>query len=374
MKTIALIPAYEPTRDFITLLKELVYTKYSIVVVDDGSGENYSEIFKEAEKYAYIISYKQNHGKGYALKTGLAYIAHNFDSPFIVVTLDSDGQHTVPDVLNVVEEAAHHPYSLTLGVRAFDDSTPARSRFGNTVTRFVYHLSTGTRVSDTQTGLRAFGSELLQFMLESKGDRYEYEMNVLLDCPEKNIGIYEVPIETVYMDKNSGSHFHTFRDSFLVYGRFLKFAASSMASFVIDYSLYSLLVWLLGGLGAAVAVPISNISARIVSAGANFSINKRYIFHNKDSVMKTGTQYFLLAACILAGNTLLLSFLVTGIGMNKFVAKIITELTFFTISFVVQRFWIFRKKSSQEQSPKLLRTEFPPHIERSESFAKSKKA
>lgn len=340
---IALVPAYEPTPAFPGLVKQLSESGFSVLIVDDGSGPDYRAIFQDARSYGTVLSYEQNQGKGHALKTGFSYLTAHHGSDGIIVTLDSDGQHTVADAWKVALRAARKPGSLTLGVRSFGAGTPARSRFGNHLTRAVYHLSTGQRVSDTQTGLRAFGTDLLPFLLEIPGERYEYEMNMLMECARREIPIQEEPIETIYLNGNSGSHFHKLRDSFLIYRNIGKFAASSLTGFAIDYSLYSLLVVLLGGLGTSVSVPLSNVSARIVSASANFAINKHFVFQSRDSVWKTGAQYFALAACILCGNTLLLSFLVNTLGFNKFAAKLVTELTFFTLSWLAQRFWIFRK-------------------------------
>ena len=347
-KQIALIPAYEPGQTLLPLLRALREAGFTVVVVDDGSGPAYASVFDEAGSLASVCSYFPNRGKGSALKTGFAWIEDHYGLDAVVVTLDSDGQHSVSDAVRVWQEAAAHPEALTLGVRRFGRGTPLRSRFGNTVTRLVYRLSTHQRVSDTQTGLRAFHMSMLPFFSGVEGDRYEYEMNVLLECPRWRIPIREVPIETIYLDRNSGSHFRTIRDSALVYGHFLRFAASSFTGFVVDYSLYSLLVWALAGLGPA-SVPVSNVTARVVSAGTNFAINKRFVFKNRDSVVKTGAQYFLLAACILAGNTLLLSFLVNTLGFNKYAAKIVTEVTFFTLSFLGQRFWIFRGRQPKKE-------------------------
>lgn len=344
--TIALIPAYEPTPAFPDLVRRLSESGVAVLVVDDGSGPAYHSIFQDAGAHATILAYERNQGKGHALKTGFSYLAAHYGADGVIVTLDSDGQHTVTDAWKVARRAMERPDALTLGVRSFGAGTPARSRFGNTVTRTVYRLSTGQRVSDTQTGLRAFGMKLLPFLLKTEGERYEYEMNVLMECPREGISIQEEPIETIYLNGNSGSHFHTFRDSYIIYENILKFAASSLTGFVIDYSLYSLLVVLLAGLGTTVSIPLSNVSARIVSASANFTINKYLVFKNGDSILKTGTQYFALAAGILCGNTLLLSFMVNTLGINEFAAKLVTELTFFTLSWLAQRFWIFRRHHS----------------------------
>jgi putative flippase GtrA len=213
---------------------------------------------------------------------------------------------------------------------------------GNAITRGVFRLSTGVRVWDTQTGLRAFDSTLLPIMQAVKGERYEYEMNMLLDCARMGIPIHETTIETVYINGNSGSHFNVLRDSALIYGEIFKFAASSFTGFLVDYGLYSLLVLTTAGLGTA-SVPLSNVTARIVSASVNFTINKKLVFKSDASALRTGAQYFALAACILCGNTFLLSWLVNGLGVNRFAGKIVTEITFFTISWFAQKFIIFKR-------------------------------
>jgi glycosyltransferase involved in cell wall biosynthesis len=267
-------------------LRNLSQSFFHTIVHSDGSGEKYADIFESVRPYAHILSHIVNKGKGCALKTGLLYILQN-SLTGVVVTVDADGQHTAGDAKKVAQQAAVNPDALTLGVRAFGPGTPARSYFGNIVTRLVYRLSTGRRVSDTQTGLRAFGTALAPVIADIGGDRYEYEMNVLMVCAQYKILFQEVAIETVYTDGNKHSHFRTIRDSVLIYGNIFKFAGSSLLAFALDYGLYSLLAVLTAGLGTAVSVPLSNIAARIVSAGTNFAVNKRYVFKNRGSVLKT---------------------------------------------------------------------------------------
>lgn len=340
---IALVPSYQPSRILVQLASELEAEGFKSIIVDDGSGEEYSKIFKEAEQYATVISHGENRGKGCALKTGLEYIHRRFAGKYTVVTLDSDGQHRVEDAVNIGEEAEKNPGFLVLGSRGFCGDVPLRSRFGNTVTRLVYKLSTGTAVQDTQTGLRAFDSKIMPFMLSVEGERYEYEMNVLLACSRNDIPIKEVEIETIYIDHNSASHFDTVKDSIRIYREIVKFAASSFTSFLVDYGMYSVLVVASAGLGTAVSVPLSNIAARVISSGVNFTLNRHLVFKSKERVGKSAFQYFSLVAFILLANTLLLSFLVDGLGADKFFAKILTEITFFTTSWIVQKHWIFKK-------------------------------
>lgn len=341
---IALIPAYEPERLMLSLLNEVRDTGLKAVVIDDGSGPAYSHIFKRASESAVVLTHPENYGKGHAIKTGLQYIQEHFSSHYTVVTMDADGQHQVSDAMRVCLAAERHPNSLILGSRQLKDNVPPRSRFGNTVTRCVYSLSTGIHVHDTQTGLRAFSAALIPSLLEIAGERYEYEMNVLLEFARREIPIEEIPISTIYIENNTGSHFDTLKDSYRVYKEIIKFSASSLVSFLMDYGLYSLLAILTGGLGTAASVTVSNIMARIASASVNYTINRKLVFKSEKNIWQSAIQYFVLAAAILLGNTLTLNVLVEQLGMNRYSAKLIVEILFFVLSWIVQRFFIFRNR------------------------------
>ncbi len=340
---IALIPAYEPTDILVTLAENISNKGIIPIIVDDGSGKDYADIFSRASEFAVVLKHKCNCGKGTALKTGLEYIKNKYSPESTVVTVDSDGQHRIEDMNNVLEKAEYSNNCLILGSRCFDGDVPLRSRFGNTVTRMIFRLSSGVYVRDTQTGLRAFRADMIPFLLSIEGSRYEYEMNMLLECAKRKIPIIEMDIQTVYFDNNSGSHFSTLRDSARIYANIIKFTLSSLLGFVVDYVMYSILSLATGGLGTAISVPLSNISARVISSGVNYSVNKHVVFKDKGNAFKTAFMYFFLAACILAGNTLILSLMVGKLGINRYFAKIVTEIIFFTLSWIVQRHIIFRK-------------------------------
>ena len=370
---IALIPAYEPDKKIKGLIDELIEKGFDIVVVDDGSGPDFAELFEELSRKATVLTHSENRGKGAALKTGLNYInkymayTESVLTPAgavtvsgrdaVIVTVDADGQHLPDDVRRVAEISAQRRDALVLGSRALSEDIPARSRFGNTVTRQVYSAATGIHIHDTQTGLRAFHRSLIPRLLKIEGDRYEYEINMLMQLASEGVPIIEERIETVYENNNSGSHFRTVRDSFRVYREILKFSASSLASFAIDYGMYALLLAVTGAAGIANNLIISNIGARLVSGTANYIMNKRLVFRSRTGFARSAAQYFLLAAFILAGNTIVLSTLAGTLGINRFAAKLITEVIFFAISWTVQKYVIFFREESDdtgsEQAPKL---------------------
>lgn len=364
-KYIALIPAYEPDEKILRLADELSEKGFDIVTVDDGSGPAYAELFSGLSQRATVLTHNENRGKGVALKTGLRFINEYMTytetvltksgamtvsgGDAVIVTVDADGQHLPDDVMRVAEIAAMRRDALVLGSRALDTEVPVRSRIGNTVTRHVYSAATGVQIHDTQTGLRAFHSSLIPRLLEIEGDRYEYEINMLMQLAAEGVPVIEERIETVYEDNNSCSHFRTVRDSLRVYKEILKFSASSLVSFVLDYGLYALLLAATGAAGIANGTVISNIGARLVSASANYTINKKMVFRSRTGFAKSAAQYFTLAALILAGNTVVLNTLVGTLGINSLIAKLLTEVLFFTISWTVQRYVIFHAEEDSRE-------------------------
>ncbi len=348
MKIIALIPAYEPEENMLDLLENIKKdTDMDIVVVNDGSSDACKDIFSKAKEFAKVLEHEVNKGKGRALKTGLNYINDNYRGEYIVVTMDADGQHTIEDALKICDLVKKSPDILVLGKRFFGEDVPLRSRLGNAMTRLVYKIATGVKVYDTQTGLRAFSYKLLPLMLEIKGERYEYEINVLMECSKNNIEIKEIDIATIYINNNSGSHFNVFKDSYRIYKEIFKFCAASIICFLVDYALYCIGLVFTVSLGKGLSTVVSNVFARIVSSVLNFTLNKKVVFKRKGNTLKLAISYFMLALCILAGNTIVLKMFVEVFNIDTKIAKLITELIFFIISWFIQKFLIFKKKEEE---------------------------
>lgn len=344
---IILIPAFQPQEPLIVSTNRLVADGYTVVVVDDGSGKQYRNIFDQLHKNIHFVRHEVNKGKGAALKTGFRYIQETFHD-FVIVTADADGQHNVDDVKKVADSYPAYAHTLLLGARAFEShDVPLRSKIGNIFTRKVFALITRQQLTDTQTGLRAFDESLTSFMIDISGERFEYEINVLLACSREDVPIVELPIQTIYENGNETSHFNPINDSLAIYGQIIKFASSSLLSFGLDYILFLFLLSFVGGGSSAGGVIFANIFARLVSASFNFTINRRLVFQHKDNVAKNALSYFLLAASILIGNTLLLTLLTSVFGIAPFVAKIMTEVVLFVASYYVQKNIIFNRKQSE---------------------------
>jgi glycosyltransferase involved in cell wall biosynthesis len=341
------IPAYQPSNQLVQLVYDVTGVGYEVLIVDDGSDTKFAPVWNALKDKATIIHHSGNQGKGAALKTAFQYLSDFVPSAGLIVTMDADGQHLPKDMEAVIETSAVNPHSLVLGGRQFDKTVPARSRFGNRITRAVFSAISKARVSDTQTGLRAFDRSLLGLMLEIPGERYEYEMNMLLQSGRQGIPILEVPIQTVYLDRqNSISHFDSVKDSVRIYKTIIKFISSSLLSFAIDYVAFLFLVLLTSPIPYHLI--ISNVGARIVSATVNYTLNKNAVFRGKKNVVQTLPQYALLAFGILCANSAILSFF-AGVGLTPHFAKLLTELVLFIISFSVQSLIIFKPKDSASQ-------------------------
>ncbi|MDU2258852.1 MAG: bifunctional glycosyltransferase family 2/GtrA family protein [Actinomyces sp.] len=346
-----LIPAYQPDARLPRLILELHRADPStkIVVVDDGSGQKFSDIFEaSATAGAHVISYEHNRGKGYALREGFTWIRDVAgDSPECVVTADADGQHTLNDIFRVGRTCTDTGKSV-LGVREFVGHVPARSRIGNTATSALFWLATGWKLKDTQTGLRAFPVALLPALLEVQGDRYEYELRVLLHLAKFRHPVTQIPIETIYEAGNPTSHFRPLQDSARIWAPLLKFAASSGVATIIDY----VLVLVLNALTGALFFPV--IAARLVSASVNFAMNRRVFEATGVPLRRSALRYAALAVAVIAGSYTMLAVL-TGIGMPLWIAKIIADTTMYLVSYSAQSRYVFAP--AQEQSAKVARHE-----------------
>lgn len=334
---VILIPAYKPDERLITLTRELVELGLSVQLVDDGGKEVYAQIFEACRELgAEVAVHAVNQGKGRALKTGINAALLKWPHLRGIVTADADGQHTVRDILRLIDAMDEHPDTLILGSREFTGDVPFKSRWGNRITRTVYALASGVSVRDTQTGLRALPRCALEAMIGIEGERYEYEMNVLLKLRDMKIGVYEVPIETIYINDNAGSHFNPVRDALRIYLVIFRYLFSSVTSFAVDYLLY----WLC--LGLKIAPVFSYALARIVSSQVNYHLNKYTVFSGRGGRYSM-VKYYVLAVVQGVIGAALVQFLPTVLPLSAAIIKIPVDVVLFSISYVIQRDYVFDK-------------------------------
>ena len=336
---IVLIPAYEPGISLIELTRALRATGLEVVVVDDGSGPEFAQIFDAiVDLGGEVLAHPANAGKGQALKSGFRYIGQHYAGQDVVCA-DCDGQHTVVDILRVATRLRRSAAAMVLGERTFAGDVPLRSRFGNSVSRTLFRVGTGMSLRDTQTGLRGYPASMLGWLQSVHGDRYDYELNLLLRAADAGMTIETVDISTVYLNDNESSHFRPVVDSARIYAPLLKFALSSITAFLIDTIALLALTAVTGSL------VLSVVGARVLSSSVNFAINRRVVFeHGREKPAVTaGWQYFALVIGLLGLNYLsLLSLQAAGLALLP--AKLLTELLLFAVSWAVQRRFVFTRR------------------------------
>ncbi|MDF2673914.1 MAG: hypothetical protein K0R09_2179 [Clostridiales bacterium] len=333
-----LIPSYEPGVQLLELIIKIKEKcSFDIIIVNDGSSKKYNEIFRQAEKLdCKVLTHERNFGKGHALKTGFDFIRAS-DESIGVVCADSDGQHLLEDILRVAKNVEEHKSCIVLGSRRFTGKVPLRSKLGNSITRIIFTLATGIDITDTQTGLRGYSIDMLSWLCNIPGERFEYEMNMLLKANDTGFKFHEVNIDTVYYKNNKSSHFHGIKDSAMVYLPILKFCASSLISSIIDFTLLLLIQYLTANLLAAVVV------SRVCSSIFNYTMNKNYVFHrDKNSNVKNSMlKYFILVIIVMFFNYSLIFTFNKMIGISLLISKLLAETTIFMFSYWSQRKFVF---------------------------------
>jgi putative flippase GtrA len=347
---IILIPAFEPGPRLVELVGSLLErdADIEVLLVDDGSGPEFDAVFAAASRAgAHAVHHPRNLGKGAALKTGIRQVLERWPDED-VITADADGQHTARDIVRVADElradAARGRSALILGCRDFRGTVPVRSRFGNAVSRGLFRIAAGWPASDTHTGLRGIPAALLPWLREVPGERFEYETEMLLRLRRAGYEAREIPIQTVYLERNASSHFRPLVDSLRVTLPLLLFAGSSLLAFLIDTVALLLLTSLTGWLVASI------VAARLLSASVNFAVNRRFVFERRGRAhaVRHALRYAVLAAALLASNIVWMDAL-TGMGLPLLAAKVITEAVLFVTSYQVQRRFVFGRAAQEAQ-------------------------
>jgi len=380
MKKVAIImPVLNPDHKMTDFTDSLLAAGFSdIIIVNDGSRGDTVHFFDEAAAHpeVTVLTHEVNMGKGRGLKTAFAYLAENCPDIDGAVTVDGDGQHDVASINSCLAKFEENPDAVIIGGRDFSGSdVPWKSRTGNTISKYVYRYAVGIRLNDTQTGLRVIPAAHFKRFSELKGDRYEYETNMLIAIANAKIPYYEIPIKTIYIDDNASSHFNVLKDSARIYAvvlsYFFKFILSSLSSWIIDIGVYWIVlaicvkVWNLNSsivdsysLAVALlrsmwnlniaAVLIATLASRITSSIFNFIMNRKVVFKDVDNVGKTAARYFTLAVCQMILSFVLVDLLTNGVfhvtGFKNVLIKCVVDACLFLFSYGIQRRWVFKNK------------------------------
>lgn len=342
MLTPILIPAYEAEPALIETVDALRRLGFQrIVVVDDGSRNPESLRILNQLNGVHLLKHAVNLGKGAALKTGLNYILLNWPDASGAVTADADGQHSPDDIAAVAAKLAGTPGHLILGSRQFRGEVPWRSKVGNRISSKLVKLLVGTRLSDTQTGLRGIPSSLARHLLKLPSNGYEFELDMLLAAKHLGVPAMELPIRTIYLNRNASSHFDPLWDSMRIYLVLMRFTLASIFTAIIDNAVFAITYQ------ATQNILVSQLTGRSVAVVFNYAAARKAVFLSRGPHKDTLPKYLLLVTTNAAISYLLITLIHDRFQAGVVAIKLAVEAALFLASFLIQRDLIFSRKQGE---------------------------
>lgn len=195
--TVALVPAFNEERFIGSLVLAVQSYVQLVVVIDDGSSDRTVEIAEKAG--ATVIQHTINQGKAAAVNTGFRY-ARTL-APAAVVMLDGDGQHCAEDIPAVISPILDDEADIVVGSRFLDvkSDIPAYRQVGQHGLTLMTNVTSGVRVSDSQSGFRGFSARAVeQLSFSQNGFSIESEMQFLIR--DYQLRVAEVPIKVIYAE------------------------------------------------------------------------------------------------------------------------------------------------------------------------------
>lgn len=191
-----IIPTYNNDRTILRVIEDVQKYVEHIIVVNDGSTDETSEILHQVEQTVHIVSHERNKGKGSALLSGI-YAAKSKGYTHII-TIDADGQHFASDIPVLLSALEHNPKGIIVGHRNLTETNmPRGNTFANKFSNFWFQLQTTINLPDTQSGYRLYAISALKG-LRWITSRYESELELLVFAAWAGKKITSVPVKVYY--------------------------------------------------------------------------------------------------------------------------------------------------------------------------------
>jgi glycosyltransferase involved in cell wall biosynthesis len=198
MQTYVVIPAHNEEATIKEVISEVKQYTNNIIVIDDGSTDNTSQIAEQEE--IILLKHSVNLGKGAALKTGCDYaVMQGADN---IIVLDSDGQHESKEIPRFLEALKNH--NIVFSYRERPKNMPFVLKFGNSVINSIIKYLYGISIKDTQCGYRAFTADAYKKVRWNAQD-YFMETEMIINTGKAKLKYREIPIQTIYNDKFKGT-------------------------------------------------------------------------------------------------------------------------------------------------------------------------
>lgn len=205
MKILVTIPAYNEEETIGKVASEVDNVMhnagydYIINVVNDGSTDNTAEVAKKSGANVYSHSY--NYGLADTFKTEIEMALK--ENPDIIVHIDADGQYQSKDIQKLIEPIINGESDLVLGSRFLGtiEKMSLMKKLGNMAFSKVISQIIGLKITDAQTGFRAFTREFAERIKIKSTHTYTQEM--IIRAKREKFRIKEVPI--YFAKRQSGS-------------------------------------------------------------------------------------------------------------------------------------------------------------------------
>jgi len=205
-RIVAVIPAYNEERTIASVILSAEKYVDRVIVCDDGSTDMTGVIARRLG--AELVRHESKHGYGAALQS-LFKRARAFDAD-VMVTLDGDGQHDPNEIPMLVELVLERKADVVIGSRFLGDiekmnDIPRYRRYGIMVITKLTKVASKSRISDAQSGFRAYGRKALKSLrLHENGMGASVE--VLMEAKTKGLTVVEVPTGCNYHGLKTSTH------------------------------------------------------------------------------------------------------------------------------------------------------------------------
>ena len=203
MKITVGLPAYNEEKNIAKIIVQLKKVADQIIVCDDGSTDSTSIIAESLG--AVIIKHPKNLGYGSAIRS--IFLKSREINSEVLVTIDADGQHKIEDVEKVVKPVVDGQADISIGSRFLDkhDNAPKYRKLGINIITKVTNSSLSEKITDSQSGFRAYNNKVLQALTPSDSGM-GISTEILIKSSNLGFKIAEVPTEIQYEGDTSSQN------------------------------------------------------------------------------------------------------------------------------------------------------------------------
>ncbi len=284
---------------------------------------------------AYVVRHSVPLGIGRCMKSGInACLLQWPDCPGAILTGTED-EFPLEWIRPLLQSMRESPMTLSLGITPLTQDIPKRQARDRRWSARLFSLINGTRLADVRPALRAAPASLLPRLAVAPGEGEDYLLNMIFQSRTANVPLKQVELSAYAVDCPLLKPVHWFSMVWTL----VRFLLSSLASFGVDYGVFTLLY-----LFVSKSVTLCTIGARIISSFFNYIINRKMVFQSQNRGIGTLLRYYALVAALLAVNVLLLKLLSHLLSLPVLICKPITEACVYCISYWVQRDVVFKKR------------------------------